>query len=498
MIPVIAPATAAADFGIGDEAYLGDGVAINSAFLDGLPIAEAKAAVAERMEADGAGERTVTYRLRDWGVSRQRYWGCPIPVVHCAGCGIVPVPDDQLPVTLPDDVDLDAPGNPLDRHPRWKHVDCPKCRGAAERETDTFDTFVESSWYFIRFACAHADGPVDGGAVRYWLPVDQYIGGIEHAVLHLLYSRFFARAMRDCGYVDFDEPFSGLLTQGMVCHQTYRDVDGNWLFPSQVRPAGDGGFMHAETGVAVVTGRSEKMSKSRKNVVDPEAIMDSYGADTARLFMLSDSPPERDIDWTETGVEGAWRYLNRLWRMVAEPALALPPPNGPMPRKLGAVAREVRQATHRAIAATTGDFERFHFNRAVARVRELSNALARLDGGGRDAAWVLREGLETVVRLIGPMTPHIAEELWQALGHETLLADTPWPEAEAALLSDETVTVAVQVNGKLRSTLELATDAGDAAARAAALADPAVVRAIDEKPVRRVIVVPNRIINVVV
>ena len=498
VIPVIAPATATADFRIGDEAYLGDGVAINSAFLDGLPIAEAKAAVAERMEADGAGERTVTYRLRDWGVSRQRYWGCPIPVVHCAGCGIVPVPDDQLPVTLPDDVDLDAPGNPLDRHPRWKHVDCPKCGGAAERETDTFDTFVESSWYFIRFACAHADDPVDGVAVRYWLPVDQYIGGIEHAVLHLLYSRFFARAMRDCGYVDFDEPFSGLLTQGMVCHQTYRDGDGNWLYPSQVRPAGDGGFMHAETGVAVVIGRSEKMSKSRKNVVDPEAIMDSYGADTARLFMLSDSPPERDLDWTETGVEGAWRYLNRLWRMVAEPALALPPPDAPMPRKLGAAVREVRQATHRAIAATTGDLERFHFNRAVARVRELSNALARLDGGGGDAAWVLREGLETVVRLIGPMTPHVAEELWQALGHETLLADTPWPEAEAALLSDETVTVAVQVNGKLRSTLELAPDAGDAAARAAALADPAVVRAIDEKQVRRVIVVPNRIINVVV
>ncbi|MCH7930347.1 MAG: leucine--tRNA ligase [Proteobacteria bacterium] len=498
VIPVIAPPEAADDFSIGDEAYLGDGIAINSDFLDGLTVAEAKEDVARRMEAAGAGERTITYRLRDWGVSRQRYWGCPIPVIHCEACGIVPVPEDELPVTLPDDVSLDEPGNPLDRHPTWKHVDCPGCGNPAERETDTFDTFVESSWYFLRFACPGADTPLDAAATRYWQPVDQYIGGIEHAVLHLLYSRFFTRALRDCGYLDFDEPFAGLLTQGMVCHQTYRDSRGEWLFPEQVRRAEDGSLVHAETGEPVRTGRSEKMSKSRKNVVDPEAIIGAFGADTARLFMLSDSPPERDLDWTDTGVEGAWRYLNRLWRMVAEPALALPPPGAPRPRRFGPGAQAARRMIHKTIAWTTGDLDRFHFNRAVARVRELGNALAGLAADEDGAAWTLREGLETVVRLIGPMTPHIAEELWQALGHEVLLADTPWPEAEAALLTDETVTVAVQVNGKLRSTLRLARDAGEEAAEEAALADPKVARAIGGKPVRRVIVVPNRIVNVVV
>ena len=498
VIPVIAPPEAADDFSIGDEAYLGDGIAINSDFLDGLTVAEAKEDVARRMEAAGAGERTITYRLRDWGVSRQRYWGCPIPVIHCEACGIVPVPEDELPVTLPDDVSLDEPGNPLDRHPTWKHVDCPGCGNPAERETDTFDTFVESSWYFLRFACPGADTPLDAAATRYWQPVDQYIGGIEHAVLHLLYSRFFTRALRDCGYLDFDEPFAGLLTQGMVCHQTYRDSRGDWLFPEQVRRAEDGSLVHVETGEPVQTGRSEKMSKSRKNVVDPEAIIGAFGADTARLFMLSDSPPERDLDWTDTGVEGAWRYLNRLWRMVAEPALALPPPGAPRPRRFGPGAQAARRMIHKTIAWTTGDLDRFHLNRAVARVRELGNALAGIAADEDGAAWTLREGLETVVRLIGPMTPHIAEELWQALGHEVLLADTPWPEAEAALLTDETVTVAVQVNGKLRSTLRLARDVGEKAAEEAALADPKVARAIGGKPVRRVIVVPNRIVNVVV
>ncbi|MFQ5783638.1 MAG: leucine--tRNA ligase [Alphaproteobacteria bacterium] len=499
VIPVIAPAgVAAADMTIGDDAYLDDGVAINSDFLDGKTVAEAKAAAAERMEALGLGQRTTTYRLRDWGVSRQRYWGCPIPVIHCRECGVVPVPESDLPVTLPEDVDLSLPGNPLDRHAAWKAVACPNCGAPAERETDTFDTFVESSWYFARFACAQADVPLDKKAVAYWLPVDQYIGGIEHAILHLLYSRFFTRALRDCGYLDFDEPFSGLLTQGMVCHQTYRDEAGTWLFPEQVQRGEDGAFSHATTGAPVTVGRSEKMSKSRRNVVDPEAIIAGYGADTARLFMLSDSPPERDLEWTDTGVEGAWRYLNRLWRMVDEPARPLPPPGAPMPAALGPEAREARRAVHKTIAAATGDLDRFHFNRAVARVRELSNALAALEGDDPGSLWVLREGLEAVVRLIGPMTPHIAEEMWRALGHTTLLADTPWPEPEAALLADDTVTVAVQVNGKLRGTLALVRDAGREAAETAALADPAVVRAIGGKPVRRVIVVPNRIVNVVV
>ncbi len=408
------------------------------------------------------------------------------------------MPDDQLPVTLPEDVDLDAPGKPLDHHPTWKHVSCPGCGAEALRETDTFDTFMESSWYFIRFACPHADGPVDSHAARYWLPVDQYIGGIEHAVLHLLYSRFFARALRDCGYVDFDEPFAGLLTQGMVCHQTYRDGDGNWLFPHQVQKAEDGNLVHGDSGGCVTAGRSEKMSKSRKNVVDPDAIIDSYGADTARLFMLSDSPPERDLEWSDRGIEGAWRYLNRLWRMIAEPALDLPPPDAPMPKRFSDAAIAARRAIHRTINDTTVDLDRFHFNRAVARIRELSNDLSRLDGGGDGEAWVLREGLDALVRLIGPMTPHIAEELWQILGHQALLVDSPWPEADRSLIVVDTVTLALQVNGKLRGTLELAKDAGTQAAESAALADPGVIRAIGGTAVRRVVVVPNRIVNVVI
>ena len=501
-LPVIAviapPGTAAADMSIGDEAYTGDGVAINSDFLDGKTVDEAKQEVTERMVAEGSGERATVYRLRDWGISRQRYWGCPVPVIHCEHCGIVAVPKDQLPVTLPEDVRFDRPGNPLDHHPTWKHVDCPDCGRPARRETDTFDTFVESSWYFARFACARSEQPLDKKAVAYWLPVDQYIGGIEHAILHLLYSRFFTRALRDCGYLALDEPFAGLLTQGMVCHQTFRDEAGHWLYPEQVRRAEDGSYAHAETGAPVSAGRSEAMSKSRKNVVDPEAIIGSFGADTARLFMLSDSPPERDIEWTDAGVEGAWRYLNRLWRMVAEPPLPLPPSGAPIAERLGPHAETVRRAIHKTIVATSGDLDRFHFNRAVARVRELGNELSALDADEPGAAWVLREGLETIVRLLGPMTPHIAEEMWQALGHEVLLTDTPWPEADPALLADQTVTIAVQVNGKLRCTLELDRDTGKQAMEAAALAQPSVARAVGGKPVRRVIVVPNRIVNVVV
>ncbi len=499
VIPVVAPAdVAASDMTIGDEAYLGEGVAINSRFLDGLAMDEAKDMAADRLAGQGQGERTVSYRLRDWGVSRQRYWGCPIPFILCDDCGTVPVPDDQLPVTLPEDVDLDGAGNPLARHPTWKNVDCPTCGKAAQRETDTFDTFFESSWYFVRFACAQADQPVDRAAVDYWLPVDQYIGGIEHAVLHLLYSRFFVRAMRDCGYLGFDEPFAGLLTQGMVCHQTFQDEAGNWLFPDQTRPVEGGGFVHADSGAPVIAGRSEKMSKSRKNVVDPEAIIGSYGADTARLFMLSDSPPERDLEWSETGVEGAWRYLNRLWRMVAEARFDLGPMDGAQPNHMDPTVEAVHQAVHKAIDATTGDLERFHFNRAVARIRELTNELDKLEDAMAGAAWVMREGLEAIVRLIGPMAPHVAEDLWQRLGHEALLAETAWPEAEAALLTDETVTVAVQVNGKLRGTIELGVDADQNTAETTALADPAIVRALAGKSPRRVIVVPNRIVNVVI
>ncbi|HYE00319.1 MAG TPA: class I tRNA ligase family protein, partial [Alphaproteobacteria bacterium] len=497
---VLPPGADPAGFAVGTEAYTGPGTLFNSEFLDGRDVEGGKAAAIDRMEALGRGQRTVQYRLRDWGVSRQRYWGCPIPIVHCAACGAVPVPEDQLPVTLPEDVSFDRPGNPLDHHPTWKHVDCPSCGAKAVRETDTFDTFFESSWYFARFCSPHvAERGFTREAAGYWLPVDQYIGGVEHAVLHLLYSRFFTRALRDCGYLDVAEPFAGLFTQGMITHETFKDESGAWLYPDEVTKADDGRLVKAADGTAVTAGRIEKMSKSKKNTVDPQAIIGTYGADAARLFMLSDSPPDRDLEWTSAGADGAWRFLNRLWRMVTEPAAPLPARGTPAPAELSPKALAARRTTHKTIGAVAEDIERFHFNKAVARIRELANALGELDGGtGPGEAWALREGLEVLVRLIAPMTPHIAEELWAALGGTTMLAATPWPEAEAALTVDDSVTVAVQVNGKLRATVTLPKDAANDAAQAAALADPAVAKALEGKALRKVVVVPNRIVNLVV
>jgi leucyl-tRNA synthetase len=493
---VLPPGADPHSFSIGDAAYVEDGTIFNSDFLNGLSVPEAKRVVTRRLEALAAGQGTVVWRLRDWGVSRQRYWGCPIPVIHCRRCGMVPVPESDLPVELPDDVNFDTPGNPLYHHPTWKHVGSPQCGGKAERETDTFDTFVESSWYFDRFCSPRAENAFTRADVDYWMPVDQYIGGIEHAVLHLLYSRFFSRALRDCGYIDVSEPFAGLFTQGMVCHETYQDADGQWLFPEEVHRDVADRLIDAR-GRPVAVGRMEKMSKSRKNVVGLEGIVEGYGADTARLYLLSDSPPERDLDWTDAGIEGAWRYVNRLWRLVTEPPLALAAPGTPVPRGLAPAVDKTRRAIHRAVAAVTDHIEKFRFNSAVARVRELTNTLEEMkDAPGAGA--VLREGIEVAVRLIGPMMPHLAEELWHALGHRTLLADEAWPKFDAALIVEDIVTVAVQVNGKLRATVELPRDGDQAEAEATALAQPAVQRAMDGKPPRKIILVPNRIINVVV
>jgi leucyl-tRNA synthetase len=499
VIPVVLPPDAdPATFAIGDEAYLGDGRMINSGFLDGLDVASAKERVIERLEALGAGRGETTYRLRDWGVSRQRYWGCPIPVIHCGACGIVPVPRDQLPVTLPEDIEIGRPGNPLEYHPTWKDVACPTCGRPARRETDTFDTFVESSWYFLRFCSPHAEGAFDRAAVDHWMPVDQYIGGVEHAVLHLLYSRFFMRALKKCGYLGFDEPFTGLFTQGMVCHKTFRDRAGQWRQPDEVQEDEHGIWRLIEGGGEVAVGRSEKMSKSRRNTVDPAATIEAYGADTARLFMLSDSPPERDLEWTEAGIDGAWRYLNRLWRLFEAHRERLAPHRSAYPNQLTADALELRRAIHKTIASVSEELERFHFNKAVALVRELSNRLEALDPDDPAAPIVLRDGLETLVLLLGPMVPHLAEELWQRLGHDGLLAEAPWPNADPAWLVEDQVTVAVQVNGRLRATIQLSKGAERTALEASALAEPNVARAIGDKPVRRVIVVPDKIVNVVV
>ena len=490
----------AADFSVTDTAFVDDGPdteVINSAFLDGANVSEAKRMARERLEADGTGRGVVSWRLRDWGVSRQRYWGCPIPVIHCAACGIVPVPERDLPVRLPDDVTFDRPGNPLDHHPSWKHVPCPACARPARRETDTCDTFVDSSWYFARFCSPRAEAPMARAAVDYWLPVDQYVGGIEHAILHLLYARFFTRALERCGYVGVAEPFAGLFTQGMVCHETYKDGAGKWLYPESVVKLAEGGAVHAETRAPVIIGRSESMSKSKRNVVDPGAIIDAYGADTARWFMLSDSPPERDMEWTSSGVEGAWRFTQRLWRMLQDAMPGLSPRGGAAPAATSEDALPLRQATHRTIAGITHDIENFHFNRAVARVYELANAFENF-AGEPGAAFAKRECLEVLTRLIGPMMPHLAEEMWLALGHESLLTETPWPVAEPELVREDTVTIAVQVAGKLRATLEFRRDSDEAAVQAAALANDNVQRAIAGRAVRKVVVVPNRVVNVVV
>ncbi|MGH6900499.1 MAG: leucine--tRNA ligase [Geminicoccaceae bacterium] len=499
VLPVVLPAGEDQEsFAIGDEAYVGDGRLINSAFLDGLDVAAAKRRVIEELERLGVGAGEVTWRLRDWGVSRQRYWGCPIPVIHCAACGTVPVPREELPVTLPPDIEIGRPGNPLDHHPSWKHVACPACGGGARRETDTFDTFVESSWYFLRFCSPQAEDAFERAAVAAWMPVDQYIGGVEHAVLHLLYSRFFTRALRRCGYLDFDEPFVGLFTQGMVCHKTFRDAAGAWLEPAEVEETPDGAWRALDDGRKVAVGRSEKMSKSKRNTVDPTATIAAYGADTARLFMLSDSPPERDLEWTEAGIDGAWRYLNRLWRLFDERLEALARRGTAPPDPLSPAAVELRRAIHQTTHAVSQELEWFHFNKAVAVIRELSNRLEAFDPADPAAPALLRQGLETLVLLLGPMVPHLAEELWARLGHETLLADAPWPGADAAWLVEDRVIIAVQVNGKLRATISLPRGSDPAAAEAAALAEPNVRRALEGTRVRRVIAVPDKIVNLVV
>ena len=494
VIPVVAPQGAdAAQFVVGDEAFVEDGRLINSDFLDGMTVPDAKAEMAKRLSAMGCGVTTVNFRLRDWGASRQRYWGCPVPVVHCPDCGVVPVPMAELPVALPDDVTFDKPGNPLDHHPTWKHVACPKCGAAAQRETDTLDTFVDSSWYFARFCSPRADAPVEQDAVNYWLPVDQYIGGIEHAILHLLYSRFFVRAMRRCGHVALDEPFAGLFTQGMVCHETYKSADGKWLYPEELTFHDDGPPTKTDDGSPVAVGRSESMSKSKKNVVDPGSIIDQYGADTARWFMLSDSPPERDLEWTESGVQGAWRFTNRLWRLVLGAMDELDPANAGGSDGKGDAA--LRRAIHKTIIAVSEDLDALRFNRAVARLYEFTNTLTdRKDVGGE----TLRQAVETLVRLLAPMMPHLAEELWHRLGHTSLLAEEAWPEADPSLAADENVTIAVQVAGKLRGTLEVPVGIEKAALETAALELENVQRAMEGKTARKVIVVPNKIVNIVV
>jgi leucyl-tRNA synthetase len=513
-VPVVCPpGQDPKTFVITDVAYDGDGRMINSRFLDGMTIAQAKEEVARRLESESAGDRPVAqrqinFRLRDWGISRQRYWGCPIPIIHCEKCGIVPVPKRDLPVTLPEDVTFARPGNPLDHHPTWKHVKCPQCGGRATRETDTMDTFVDSSWYFDRFIDPWiATAPTDRPTVDAWMPVDQYIGGIEHAILHLLYSRFFTRAMKKTGHVGIDEPFAGLFTQGMVVHETYLRKDGEWVAPAEVEVEMVGDMRRATliaTGEAVEIGPIEKMSKSKHNTVDPDDIIGEYGADVARWFMLSDSPPERDVNWTEKGVQGAWRFVQRLWRLVGEAAaIARTAPAG-RPPDFSPRALLLRKAAHRALAKVTEDIEKLHFNVCVAHIYEFANTLSAAigevesDAGiSPDFSWAMREAINVLVQLFHPMMPHFAEECWAALGHDTLVSQASWPQVEGDLLIEDTVTLPVQVNGKKRGDVTVPRNAGKSEIETAVLALDAVKRVLDGKMPKKVIIVPQRIVNVV-
>ncbi|SPL66414.1 leucine--tRNA ligase [Ochrobactrum soli] len=512
--PVVLPkGEDAATFAITDSAYTDDGVMINSRFLDGLAPEAAFNEVANRLEQTTLGNRPqaarkVQFRLRDWGISRQRYWGCPIPMIHCESCGVNPVPRADLPVKLPDDVDFDRPGNPLDRHATWRHVKCPKCGGEARRETDTMDTFVDSSWYYARFTAPWENEPTDRAIADRWLPVDQYIGGVEHAILHLLYSRFFTRAMKVTGHVGLDEPFKGLFTQGMVVHETYK-ADGQWVAPADIRIEDIDGKRTAtmlDSGAPVEIGSIEKMSKSKKNVVDPDDIISSYGADTARWFMLSDSPPERDVIWTEAGAEGAHRFVQRVWRLVSEAAEHLKdvaPKTGSQGEALA-----VSKAVHKTVNAVGDDIEKLAFNRGVARLYELVNALAAplqlvaSDKADDELKGAVRDATEKLIQMLAPMMPHLAEQCLTELGgkiagQETLVARAPWPLFDAALVVENEIVMPVQINGKKRGDLTIARDADQASIQQAVLELDFVKAALNGGSPKKIIVVPQRIVNVV-
>ena len=487
---VVAANAEDADKPFGHEAEAGDGVCVNSGFITGMAVSEAKAAVIARAEGEGWGEGKTVWRLRDWGVSRQRYWGTPIPFIHCEVCGVVPVPKKHLPVTLPEDVDFSVPGNPLQRHPTWKHVDCPQCGHAARRETDTLDTFVDSSWYFLRFASQPADAPFDAAEIARWLPVGQYIGGIEHAILHLLYARFWTRALKRIGKIDVAEPFASLFTQGMVTHETYSRQDPAngqpiWFAPGDVERDGNGATLKAD-GAPVEIGRVIKMSKSKKNVVDPDEIVARYGADAIRWFMLSDSPPERDLPWSEAGIEGCWRFVQRLWRLFGQFDASATGEDKPLERR-----------THQTVAAVAGDIEALSFNKAVARIYELTGAIEKAGpSASRTAA------IRALLLLVAPMMPHLAEESWALMGGSNgrdggLVAKAAWPEVDLALLVDDEVTIAVQVKGKLRDTLIVPKGTSKEDLEAMALASEKVQRALEGAEVKKIIVVPDRLVNLV-
>lgn len=476
-----------ADTDVQKAAYTEDGILVNSCFLDGLTNNEAKQRVIEEFEKLGIGKRTINYRLKDWGISRQRFWGCPIPIIHCDSCGLVPVPDSDLPITLPDDVKFDGHGNPLDNHPTWKHVNCPKCSKPAIRETDTFDTFFESSWYFTRYCNSQALEMTDKKACDYWLPVDKYIGGIEHAVMHLLYARFFTKVMNEQDYVSVREPFKGLFTQGMVQHATYKDEHNNWLYPEEVIKKGNE-FFHKENGGLVTQGRIEKMSKSKKNLIDLETMQQQYGADAIRFFVLSDSPPEKDLEWSASGIEGSARFINKLEQMQ-ETIIKLSDNNNNN--------KELSRLIHFTIKHVADDIKHFALNRAIARMRELFNAISSEINKEEIDVQNAKHGFNVLIQLLNPFIPHITEEIWQKLGHKIFLYNAAFPTFDESMLELDTYVIAVQVNGKLRDTYEFNTSANEDEIKQIVINLPKVQKFLEGKEPKKIILVPKKIINII-
>ncbi len=475
-------------------AFTGNGKLYNSYFLDGMSVEEAKEEVSKRIESKSLGNKKIQYRIHDWCISRQRYWGCPVPMIHCNNCGIIPEKLENIPVLLPDDVNFDKPGNPLDRHKKWQKTSCPKCNGNAIRDTQTFDTFVDSSWYYLWFATINNTNSLESTDVKDWCPVSQYLGGIEHAILHLLYSRFFIRALSKIGTCNFSEPFQGMFCQGMVCHETYREKNGSWLFPEEIIKKGNLTYSK-QTGKAVTVGRSEKMSKSKKNVVDPIYIIERYGADVARLFMISDSPPERDLEWSSSGIEGASKYLSKIWRFFQ--TINFTSIDKDKPTNFSEKSLSLRKATHSTIEQATIALESFKYNVMVAHLRELSNTFMN-DEHSKLNNWPLREAMESWMIIAAPIIPHITEELWESTGHTGFVSEAPWPKAEKSLLIDNKQTMAIQINGKKKDIIKISIDAQEEEIRNLVLNLPSIVKNLNGKKPKRVIIVPGRVANVVI
>ena len=474
--------------------YTGDGIHINSEFLDNLNTKDAIKLCIEELRKLNIGKEKITYKIRDWGVSRQRYWGCPIPIIFCNECGEVPVPEEQLPISLPNDINFEKKGNPLDYHPTWKHTKCPMCHKKAIRETDTFDTFFESSWYFARFTDLNPENAFTEEAIKYWMPVDQYIGGVEHAVMHLLYSRFFMRALKQVNTINVEEPFISLQTQGMVCHQTFKTKNEQWLFPNEIFKK-DNKFFHINTKEPVEAGRMEKMSKSKKNVVDPQQIIENYGADTARFFMLSDSPPNRDMEWSDSGVEGSWRFLNKLWKFVQ--GLPNNTSDDKLPLNLSDKQKDLLKNLNESVMEVTKAIDEFHFNIAVATVRSLFNSVSTYEIKDDIDKSLIIHVTKKLLILINPMVPHLAEELWDHLVNEQIIANQSWPKVDLNYIQKDKIKLPIQVNGKVRAVIEIPLNSSEKDIETIALKEKKVLKFLINKP-KKVIIIPNRVINFVI